>query len=105
MPPSLPHLHLLCKLTFIGKAELYRKANREIFHLLARSSNSRNDWSWANLRPGARNFFLVSSLDTEIQGLEPFSAAFPDHKQGTRREVEQAGNWHPYRMLVLLVQA
>lgn len=40
--------------------------------------------SWG---PGA--FFCVSHMGVWVQGLEPFSPAFPNHNQKARRKVEQ----------------
>ena len=87
------YLFILQIYLFIGKSDIQRggETRRNIICPMVHSSSDCNGWSWADLKPGARNFFQVSHVGAGFQGFGLSSTAFPGHKQGARWELRLPG--------------
>ena len=68
-----------------------RRIYREEDLLSSDSPSGCNGRCYADLKPGARNFFQVSHVSTGAQGPGPSSTAFPGHKRGTGWEAGLLG--------------
>ena len=84
---------------FIGKADIQRgETERKIFRPMIHSPSEHNGPILC--RSEARSLFRVSHVGAGSQSFGLSSTAFPGHRQGTGREVEQPGRelapiWDP----------